>query len=84
MSTQSNLHNELAPKILKEIVKRVTKTGGTPRDMMVIVESVAAGIVIFGAIPGMHGQAIDELTTGIKRRVSEMLLNDERPPEEMA
>lgn len=43
------LHNEIAPEIVRRIVSPVIEAGGSHADILVIAESVIAGVVVFCA-----------------------------------
>jgi hypothetical protein len=72
--TQSELHNELAGKIVAAIVKPPLEAGGGWPDVMVLLESVVLGVMLYG-----HAQmknfdddvALDLLRKGVKHRLAE-------------
>lgn len=46
MTILSDLHNDLAGKIVADIVKPVLAAGGTSSDYLVLLESVVVGVML--------------------------------------
>lgn len=72
MSHPSDLHNRLAGEIVQALVRPIIASGGHPRDVMVLLESVALGVCLFlGATAVLEGtpeSVVDQLAAGIKQR----------------
>jgi hypothetical protein len=69
---QHDLHNVLVPEIIRSIVRPVQQTGGSPADIMMILESVNAGIIAYvteGTEPGPRSKG----TLADARRFSNIL-----------
>lgn len=71
----SELHNRLARELLPALVKPVLASGGSPRDVMVLLESVALGVCLYLAqtaeLTGTEDELVDQLAAGIKTRWAE-------------
>lgn len=66
-------HNTAAPLIVKMICKNAVDSPDGVPDVLLLLETVAAGVVTFLAKPGSDDHAIvDELLDGIKGRVAEL------------
>jgi len=69
-------HNALAPVIVKAICGPVTKDKETIPDVLLLLESVIAGAVIFLAAPGHDEAVIDTIIDGVRERVAELRKNE--------
>lgn len=72
--SQSELHNELAGKIAAAIVKPPLETGGGWPDVMVLLESVVLGVMLYGHTKFENfddNVALDLLRNGVKHRLAE-------------
>lgn len=70
------LHNRKAGEIVRTIVKPTLEAGGTPGDCLVLLESVAVGVILATAQPGNEQALIDALMQGIEMRVHELKLGN--------
>lgn len=70
------LHNQVAGDIVGSIVRPVVGGGGEPRDILVLLESVALGVCLFleqtAEFRDKPEALIDQLADGIKVRWGEM------------
>jgi len=72
MKTPSDIHNELAGPIVAAIVKPIADAGGTYEDVLVLLESVIAGVVLFITKPGGEGPVWEALHVGVGARIREL------------
>ena len=72
MSQLSDLHNELAPTIVRQIVKPTLEAGGSFKDVLVLLESVIAGTIGVVGNGGGDAQLIDAVAEASKERVVSM------------
>lgn len=72
MTDHSTLHNQLAGELVAALVKPVIANGGGPREVLVLLESVALGVCLFIAdtaeIVGTPEGVVDQLASGVKQR----------------
>ncbi len=72
MSDTSELHNRLAADLVAALVKPVIAAGGGPRDVLVLLESVALGVCLVigetAEITGKPEDVVDTLAAGVKQR----------------
>lgn len=75
MSDNSDLHNELVPALLKQIVKAVGIEKGSGPLATVVLESLICGCLLMYVNPGKDGQGDDEvvdlIASEVKRRMAE-------------
>lgn len=77
MGKQSELHNRIAVEVVKQIVKPPIEAGGKTSDVLVILESVVAGVITAcGKIDGWDANGRDSmlmvLEGGVRNRLVEM------------
>jgi hypothetical protein len=63
--TQSELHNELAGKIVAAIVKPPLESGGQITDVLVLLETVVLGVILF-ALKQSRDETLDVVVDGEK------------------
>ena len=84
---QSDLHNQMVGKIVSALIKPVLENGGSAVDVLVLTESVVAGVVttlsrIGGDTPAADAATAtmtDLLFDGIRRRIGEQRLATAEP-----
>lgn len=77
MADKHTRHNEISRDLLMRIVKPVIDAGGTTSEVMVILESVVAGVLTACArIDGHNASQRDSmlmgLEDGVRKRLSEI------------
>lgn len=77
MSEQSDLHNRLAGTIVAQIVKPPLEAGGQTSDVLVLLESVVAGVMMAcaklnGWSPAGRDAMLMTLESGVRERLVEM------------
>lgn len=72
--TQADLHNRLAGQIVASIVRPPIEAGGDITDVMVLTESVLAGVILTVVRPGGDEVVLDVLFANVKRRLAEIRL----------
>lgn len=79
MKSPHELHNELAGKIVSDIVRPMILEGMTGTQALVLLESVIAGVCL--AIVKLGGDEIilDKLMDGVKLRLAEIRLRNIEP-----
>lgn len=78
MDKQTALHNQLAGKIVKEIVATPLSAGGEPGDVLVLTESILTGVMLMLVKDdGDDGPVLDALMNGVKRRLAAIRLKTE-------
>lgn len=75
----TELHNRMAPEIVKLIVRETTKVGGTPKDILLITESVVMGVVLAVVKLGGDEKVLDVMIDSVRARLAEARLGDLRP-----
>lgn len=79
MTPQSELHNQLAGKIVGDIVRPILATGGTYTDVMVLTESVLLGVALMCIKLGGDNIVPDTMFERAKSRLTEIRLTDIKP-----
>lgn len=72
MSTVSDHHNKAAGDIVAQIIKGTFDAGGDEKAIMVLLESVAAGVITTLMREEHDGDTIDLLAAGLKNRAKEL------------
>lgn len=80
MTTQSDLHNRIVGEIVKSIVVPPLTAGGDYKDVMVILESVIAGVVLGMFKLGGDNIVLDTVLDGAKARVQEIMARERLGP----
>jgi hypothetical protein len=75
MSDASDLHNALAGDLVRNIVKPIIANGGSPRDVLVLTESVVLGVCLFlessAVLEASPDGVVDALAAAVKERWAE-------------
>lgn len=73
---QHEIHNRLAGKIIIGIVKGQLDAGGTSADVLVLLESIVAGVV--SVVSSMEGSGVvfDVFADGCRERIAQLALGD--------
>jgi hypothetical protein len=79
MTEQSELHNRIAGKIVKDIVGPVLDHDGSTGDILVLTESVVLGVMLVVLSLGADEKVLDMLVEGVKRRLAEQRLQHAQP-----
>jgi hypothetical protein len=74
MPTQTEIHNQVAGDIVKQIVKPPLEAGGGMTDVLVILESVILGVMLVAVRLGGDDKVLDVVMEGVKRRLAEQRL----------
>ena len=77
--TMSALHNQLAGPIVASIVKPVLEAGGRPTAILVLLESVIAGVVLAVTRLGGDEVVLEKIFEGVKGRLAELRLGPVHP-----
>jgi len=76
MGDASTFHNDRAGQIVRDIVTPTIEAGGSPQDLLVLLESVIVGVVVFvaGSTTGMQSvdEIVDMLAPAVKERAREI------------
>lgn len=80
MTVQSDLHNRIVGEIVKSIVVPPLTAGGDYKDVMVILESVIAGVVLGMFKLGGDNIVLDAVLDGAKARVQEIMARERLGP----
>lgn len=67
-----DLHNRIVKRLLKMIVKPIIANGGNGAECMVVVESLAVGVLMAAGKPEGDGPTIDMLAANAKQRLREL------------
>jgi hypothetical protein len=70
--TPSEIHNRNAPLIVKAIIKPMLEAGGDLTDIMVMLETVMAGVLLFAVKDGGDERVISVMAESVKERLAEM------------
>lgn len=80
MTSQSELHNRIVGEIVKSIVVPPLTSGGNFKDVMVILESVIAGVVLGMFKLGGDNIVLDTVMENAKARVQEIMARERLGP----
>ncbi len=80
MTVQSELHNRIVGEIVKSIVVPPLTAGGDYKDVMVVLESVIAGVVLGMFKLGGDNIVLDTVLDGAKARVQEIMARERLGP----
>lgn len=74
---QAELHNALVGPLVASIVKPIMETGGGTTDILLLVESVVTGVILYlthhhGPDCTCHDTIVDLMAGGIKVRLAEI------------
>lgn len=72
-------HNQLAGPIVSSIVAPVIEAGGGASDILVLLESVAAGVIHVVTRLGGEEVVIDTFAAGLRKRVADLALRKTSP-----
>jgi hypothetical protein len=73
---QSDVHNDLAGRLVKAIVRPALLSGGSLTDVMVLTESVLLGVCLSCVRFGGDEKALDIITRNVRQRLAELRLGD--------
>lgn len=79
MADQSEVHNKLAGRIVREIVEEVVGSGGSWINVMVVTESVLVGVALAGVKLGGDEKMLDLMVDRARKRLAEIRLTDIEP-----
>lgn len=71
---QNEIHNRVAGEIVKSIVKPPLDAGGGMTDVLIVLESVILGVMLFAVKLGGDDKVLDFLVERVKRRLAEQRL----------
>ena len=74
MSDATELHNKLAGQIVRSIVTPILESGGSRAAILVLTESVVAGVVEFCALKDdvAREEVLEALIEGARQRVEQL------------
>lgn len=70
--TPQEIHNKDAGLLIRAIVKPTLDAGGEFTDVLVLLESVVTGVLLFGIKTGGDECAINLLFEGVQKRLAEL------------
>lgn len=73
MSEQSDLHNRIVGEIVRSIVVPPLEAGGDYKSVLIVLESVVAGVLLAMVKLGGDNIVLDVLMEGVKARVEEIM-----------
>ena len=76
MSDQSDLHNRIVGDIVRSIVIPPLMAGGDYKSVLVVLESVVAGVLLAMVKLGGDSIVLDTLLEGVKARVEEIMARE--------
>ncbi len=76
MSDLCELHNRIAPEIVKSIIKPPLEAGGNVTDILILTETVLAGVILKIGGPGMDDVILNELTKNVRQRMADIRLRN--------
>lgn len=68
----SETHNKLAGPIITAIITPIVKAGGNYEDVIILLETIIAGTILFISKPGGEGIIWDTLHDGVRERLDEL------------
>ena len=76
---QRKLHNEIAGKIVESIVRPPIEAGGSSIDVLIVLESVVAGVLSVVIKVGGDAHVLEEFFDGVRQRMAHVRLDDLPP-----
>jgi hypothetical protein len=81
--TPDKIHNRDAAKIVNSIIRPTIKAGGQYSSVLVLLESVIFGVLLFGdklkIPPELMDRTAERLFDGVRRRIAEERLSRREP-----
>lgn len=74
MSTQAEIHNRLAPQIVRTIVAEPLAAGGEPTDCLIILETVIVGVCEAVVRLGGDEKVLDVVMDRARQRLAQIRL----------
>lgn len=74
MGGQAKIHNDLAPRIVVDILRETIGKGGKPEDALILTESVLVGVVLALVKLGGDEKVLDVMVTGARGRLAKIRL----------
>lgn len=71
------IHNASAGEIVRQIVRPTIEAGGDIKDVLVLLESIVAGVLLFAVKTGADNRVLDTFIEGVRLRMAEIRLRDE-------
>jgi len=68
------IHNAMAPKIVRDVIRPTIEAGGDYTDVLVVLESVIVGTVLTATKLGGDETIIHTLFEGVRQRLAEARL----------
>lgn len=75
MTPAEEIHNRDVGRIVESIIRPTMEAGGEFTDILVILESVIVGVLLFGVKVGGDKPVLNMLTKCVKRRLADERLN---------
>jgi hypothetical protein len=75
--TPTDIHNRDIGPIIRAIVKPTLEAGGSYTEILVLLESVITGVMLFAVKPGGDDVVLEQLVDGVKCRLAEHRANDD-------
>lgn len=79
MSRGADFHNELAGKIVSDIIRPIVTEGLEPTAALVLLESVVAGVFLAIVKLGGDEPVLNQFTEGVKIRLGDLRLKLMKP-----
>jgi hypothetical protein len=77
--TPTEIHNRDVGLLIKAVIKPTLEAGGSFFDVLVLLESIVVGVIMFGIKAGGDEHVLDVLVERIKERLAEQRLKDTDP-----
>jgi hypothetical protein len=72
--TQGDIHNRIAGQIVKEIVNTPIGAGGKTTDVLVLLESIVAGVLTVAINMGGDDVVLEVFNKNVKERMADIRL----------
>jgi hypothetical protein len=72
MTSQSEIHNLVAAPMVHAIVRPVLDNGGRHEDVLVLLESITAAVLLICTKEGSDEAVLQAFTEGVAKRMAEM------------
>ena len=72
--TLHQLHNRLAPQLITDTVQPMLEAGGDVKSVLVLLESVACGVLLAAVKLGGDEAVLDVFQANVRRRLAEARL----------
>jgi hypothetical protein len=79
--TPAEVHNHHAPLIVESIIRPMLEAGGDTTDILVVLETVVTGVLLWSVKEGGDEKVVDILLKSVKERMAEIRKSGRKIPD---